>query len=171
MSANDEKFGYNDKLSLYAEWYDHDVAFLNNFLVHYYPSDNTLDVFDLDLERLYLKRTIMDSLTYNYMYGANTIRVYGRQIKLIHYAYCETNDIVDKLAEIVTRIQNEGFRTNRMRMCILKFYEEVRGDSELAFLVEHIISGSIVALELVVLNAWRRWRDFMVLPLCSLSQQ
>nr|CAI5833968.1 unnamed protein product [Callosobruchus analis] len=183
MAAKANEFDYKDKLSFLAEWHDYNSAYHKNFVVNYYPSDNTLDIFDRDLERIYLKRTIMDTLVYSDMYVGNTIRVYGRQIKLTDYADCKTKSIVskteertlsilkpcviDKLGEIITVIQNHGFHINRMRMCIvnrreaLDFYEKLRGDSELPFVLEHIISGPVVAMELVGEDAVNRWSELM----------
>ncbi|VEN55773.1 unnamed protein product [Callosobruchus maculatus] len=183
MTARAKDFDYRDKLSFVAEWHDYNSGYHKNFVVNYYPSDNTLDIFDKDLDRLYLKRTTMDSLDYNDMYVGNTIRVYGRQIKLTDYADCKTKSIVsktkertfailtpcviDKLGEIITQIQEHGFHINRMRMCILnrrealEFYEDRRGDSSLPFLLEHVISGPVVAMELVGKDAVSRWAELM----------
>nr|CAH7728772.1 unnamed protein product [Callosobruchus chinensis] len=181
MTAKANEFDYKDKLSFLAEW--HAYSHHKNFVVNYYPSDNTLDIFDRDLGRIYLKRTIMDTLGYRDMYVGNTIRVYSRQIKLTDYADCKTKSIVskteertlsilkpcviDKLGEIITHILSHRFHINRMRMCILNrrealdFYERLRGDSDLPFVLEHIISGPVVAMELVGEDAVNRWRELM----------
>lgn len=56
------EFDYNDKLCFLAEWFDYDSAYHKKFILNFYPSDNTLELFDRVLNRSYLKRTKMDSL-------------------------------------------------------------------------------------------------------------
>lgn len=50
---------------------------------------------------------------------------------------------------------------NLTRIEALDFYETKKGDAFLPFTIEHLVSGPIVALELVGYNAIERWRDVM----------
>lgn len=72
-----------------------------------------------------------------------------------------------KLGEVISLIEDKEFRIINMRMCLmtrkeaLDFYEYRKGDAFLPFMIEHIVSGSIVALELVGFDAVKRWQTVM----------
>lgn len=81
------EFDYNDKLCFLAEWFDYDSAYHKKFILNYYPSDNTLELFDRDLNRSYLKRTKMDSLHMKDMFvGTKKLSLILKQI--IELIYC-----------------------------------------------------------------------------------
>ncbi|XP_030766785.1 nucleoside diphosphate kinase 7-like isoform X2 [Sitophilus oryzae] len=175
------EFDYNDKLSFHAEWYDDEVSYQKKFVLNFYPSDNTVELFDRELHRVYLKRTRMEELHMSDMFVDNTIRIYGRQVKITDYADTRTQRIVGKtkehtftivkpslvgkLGEVIDQIQNRGFQICKMKMCnltrkeVLDLYEPYKGDSLLPFLLEHLVSGPLVAMELVGENALQRWLD------------
>ncbi|XP_018564428.1 nucleoside diphosphate kinase 7 [Anoplophora glabripennis] len=177
------EFDYNDKLSFLGEWFDYQSYYHKKFILNFYPSDNTLDIFDRELNRMYLKRTRMDNLGLDDMFVGNKIRIYGRQITITDYADCRTQkfvgkakehtlailkpNVVDKLGEIITQIQDRKFHITRLRMCelsrkeALDFYEHKKGDAALPFVLENIVSGPSVALELVGENALARWKEVM----------
>lgn len=177
----DKYYDYNDRLSFLGEWYDFDSAFHKNFLIHFYPSDNSVEIFDTDLKRIFLKRAACDCVGMKDMFVGNKVRIYGRQIKITDYADCHTQKrigktkehtfailkpkAVEKLGEVISQIEDKQFQICRMRMCnltrkeALDFYEFKKGDAFLPFMVEHLVSGPIVALELVGDNAIERWRN------------
>ncbi|CAH1163543.1 unnamed protein product [Phaedon cochleariae] len=176
-------YDFNDKLSFLAEWFDCETSYHKKFILNFYPSDNSLDLFDRDTNKMYLKRTRMDDFVFDDMFVGNTVRIYGRQVKITDYADCRTQkyigkakertlvilkpDVVDKLGEIICRIQNNNFQISRMRMCLLnrkealEFYQDRKGETSLPFLLENVVSGPIVAMELVGENAIQRWHDLV----------
>lgn len=182
MTCNNA-FDYNTKLSFKAQWYDYESGYLRNFHLTYFPYDNTLELFDEDFNRIYLRRCASEQIELdNFFIGAN-IRVYGRQIEIIDYADIYTKNFVsktkehtfalvkasavNKLGEIINEIQELGFKICRMRMCVLSrrealdFYEQRKGDVFLPFTIEHLISGPIVGLELVGEDVIEKWRAAM----------
>lgn len=174
-------FDYTDKLSFLAEWFDPPSGRIKKFLLNYYPCDRTLELYDRELNRVYLRRATCEKLDYKDVFVGNTVRVYGRQIKITDYADCKTKNIVgktaertlailkphavEKLGEVLTQIEQKGFRVTLLRMCnltrkeALDFYEAKKGDAFLPFMVEYLVSGLIIALELVGENAVERWRE------------
>ncbi|KAJ8966341.1 hypothetical protein NQ314_003609 [Rhamnusium bicolor] len=177
------EFDFKDKLSFHAEWFDFNSYYQKKFVINYYPSDNTLDIFDRELNRMYLKRSKMEGVEMKDMFVGNTVRIYGRQIKITDYADCRTlryvgkskertlailkPGAVDKLGEIITHIQHRQFQITKLSMCLLNrkealdFYESSKGDPSLPFILENIVSGPVVALELVGENALERWKETM----------
>lgn len=176
-------YEYKDKLSFLAEWFDYDAAFHKNFLLNFYPSDNTVELFDRDANRMYLRRATCEGIQLKDMFVGNFVRLYGRQIKILDYADCKTKQFIgktkehtfaiikpsayDQLGEVLTAIQEKQFQISRLRSMVLtrkealKFYENKKGDAFLPFKIEHLVSGPIVAMELVGDNAIERWRKVM----------
>lgn len=183
MTSPQENFDYTDKLSFLAEWYDPPTGSITKFILNYFPCDRTLELFDRKLHRVYLKRAACEKLDNKDIFVGNTIRVYGRQIRITDYADCKTKEIVgkaaehtfailkphavEKLGEVISHIEQNGLRIVLLRMCnltrkdALDFYAQKKGDAFLPFMVEYLVSGPIVALELVGEDAVGRWRQII----------
>lgn len=181
MATSNEDLDYNYKLSFLAEWFDFQSGYDKMFLMNFYPCDSTVELFDRHTNRIYLKRATCERVDAKDVYVGNTVRLYGRQIKITDYADCKTRCIigktkehtlailkphaVEKLGEVITQIEDREFQISRLRMCkllrkeALDFYESKKGDAFLPFMVEYMVSGPIVALELVGDNAVERWKE------------
>lgn len=181
--TSQQEFDYTDKLSFLAEWFDPPSGRLKKFLLNYFPCDKTLELYDRELHRTYLKRAACEKLDRKDVFVGNTVRIYGRQIKITDYADCKTKQVVgkaaehtlailkphavEKLGEVISQIEKKQFRITLLRMCnltrkeALDFYVTKKGDAFLPFMVEYLVSGSIIALELVGENAVERWREVM----------
>lgn len=181
MDTTGEEPDYNYKLSFLAEWFDFESAYQKKFLMNFYPCDNTVELYDRDLNRIYLKRATCEKLNPKNVFVGNTVRLYGRQIKITDYADCKTKRIIGKtkehtfailkphaveqLGEVISQIEDGVFQISRLRMCNLErkealdFYEAKKGDAFLPFMVEYLVSAPIVALELVGDNAIERWKE------------
>ncbi|KAI4467527.1 nucleoside diphosphate kinase 7 [Holotrichia oblita] len=182
MNCNNA-FDYSTKLCFKAQWYDYESGYLRNFKLTYFPYDNTLELFDEDFNRMFLRRSASEQIELDNFYIGANLRVYGRQIEIIDYADIYTKNYVsktkehtfalvktsavNKIGEVINEIQGLGFKVCRMRMCVfsrreaLDFYEHRKGDVFLPFTVEHLISGPIIGLELVGSNVINRWREAM----------
>lgn len=74
---------------------------------------------------------------------------------------------MNKLGEVLSEIERNNFQIARMRWSqltrkeALDFYEAKKGNAFLPFIIEHVVSGPIVALELVGENAIERWLKLM----------
>ncbi|KAG5893236.1 hypothetical protein JTB14_013398 [Gonioctena quinquepunctata] len=174
---------FNEKVSFLAEWFDYESSYHKKFILNFYPSDSTVSIFDRDLNKVYLKRTKIEDVAFDDMFVGNIVRIYGRQIRITDYADCRTKNIigktkertlailkptvVEKLGEIINHIQNHGFQLSRLRMCLLsrkealELYADRKGETSLPFVLEHIVSGPVVAVELVGENAVDSWRNLM----------
>ncbi|RZC37117.1 NDK domain containing protein [Asbolus verrucosus] len=172
---------YTDKLCFLAEWFDFESAYQKRFLLNYYPCDSTIELYDRDLHRIFLKRSAYEGISTKNVFVGNTIRIYGRQIKITDYADCRTKNIIgstrqhtfglikpsviDKIGEIFNQIQDRHFEITKVRMChlnqaeCLELYDHLVGDAFLPFVVDHITSGPVVAVELVADNSIERWKE------------
>lgn len=176
-------YDYNDRISFLGEHFDSKSSYYKNFVINFYPSDNSLDIFDKNLNRMFLKRTMSEEVELKDMFIGNTLRIYGRQIKLTDYADNYTKkivdktrqstiailkpDVVEKLGEIINKILDSNFEISNLRMCLLsrkeglEFYENRKQDYDLPFILENIVSGPIVGMELIGENAVERWKEIM----------
>lgn len=181
MASSNGDPDYNYRLSFLAEWFDFQSTYTKKFLMNFYPCDNTVELFDRDTNRIYLKRSTCEKLDAKDVFVGNTVRLYGRQVKIKDYADCKTKCIigktkehtiailkphaVEKLGEVITQIEDREFQISRLRMCnllrkeALDFYESKKGEAFLPFMVEYLVSGPIVALELVGDHAIERWKE------------
>lgn len=177
----DEKqnFDYSDRLSFFAEWLEPETGFHKNFLVNFYPVDGTVELYDKDLNRIYLRRALCDGVKMKDMFVGNVVRIYGKQLHIKDYADCRTQKYIgktkehtimvlkpsgmDKLGDVISHIERYQFQIAKMRMCLLtrkealEFYSLEKGDAYLPFKIEHIVSGNIVAFELIGDDAVERF--------------
>lgn len=177
-------FDYNYKLTFIAEWYDYQSCHeLRSFRLSFYPCDDSLELYDIKFNKIYLRRVKCDGVTLKDIFVGNNIRVYGRQLYIDDYADCKTREFIgrskdhtfaiikpsamDRLGDVLTHIEEQQFQIIRMRMCklsrkeTLDFYDAKKGDAFLPFTIEHIVSGYVVALEVVGNNAVERFNELL----------
>ncbi|XP_019879845.1 nucleoside diphosphate kinase 7-like [Aethina tumida] len=183
LDIEDDHYDYKEKLVFHTIWYDTDSSEEKKFLLNYYPRDNTLELIDTQLDRIFLKRTCLNGVHLQDMFIGNEIRVYGRQIKITDCADNRTlqfiakssehtiavikPDALDKIGEILKIIEENEFRITKLKMCTLTrnqaeyFYDYLKDESFTLQLIDHLISGPIVAIELVGEYATRRWNKLI----------
>ncbi|XP_071053509.1 nucleoside diphosphate kinase homolog 7 [Onthophagus taurus] len=183
MQVCNNEYDYTSKLCFKAQWYDYQTQYLKHFNLTYYPYDNTVELYDEDIQKIYLRRSASENIAMKDFYIGNTVRIYGRQIELVEYGDEFTKKLIskskqhtfllikpsmaDRLGVVVNEIQDRNFQICKMRMAnmtrreALDFYESKKGDVFLPFQIEHIISGSVVGVEVVGLNAIERWNEIL----------
>ncbi|XP_076685075.1 nucleoside diphosphate kinase homolog 7 [Andrena cerasifolii] len=171
---------HNEKYIFEAEWYDKVASILKKFYLYYYPSDNTVELFDLNTRKMFLKRTKCDGIQAKDFYVGATVTIFSRCIRVTDYADCNTRtklqtkmqktfamvkpDIVDNLGEILKRIISCNFHIANIKMIKLTQDQatnlcENEGETNIAYIVNHLTSGPIVALELLGDHAITRWHE------------
>lgn len=172
---------FSDRLSFIAEYFDYESAYQKKLLLNYYPYDNTVELYDTILKRPFLKRSHYENIHPDNFFIDSTVRIYGRQLKITDYADCHTKtlighthqhtfglikpSVINKIGEIFNQIQARGFQITKIRMCHLnqlqcsEIYDHLRGSAFFPFIVDHIISEPVVAIELVGSNAVERFKE------------
>ena len=171
---------HNEKYIFEAEWYDKVASILKKFYLYYYPSDNTVELFDLNTRKMFLKRTKCDGIQAKDFYVGATVTIFSRCIRVTDYADCNTRtklqtkmqktfamvkpDIVDNLGEILKRIISCNFHIANIKMIKLTQDQATnlcqdKSDTNIAYMVNHLTSGAIVALELLGDHAITRWHE------------
>ncbi|XP_037781270.1 nucleoside diphosphate kinase 7-like [Penaeus monodon] len=165
----------------HTEWYDPVSATVRKFLLSFFPRDNSVEMYDLRSQRLFLKRIAIEGLDEKDFYLGNTIVVLSRQLKITEYADSTTREIISskrqrtfamvkpdavhRLGEVIDVIQSRNFEVSQMKMVQLTraqaglFYREHEGRPFFEPLLDYVTSGPVVAMELITTNAVQRWRE------------
>lgn len=171
---------HNEKYIFEAEWYDKIATILKKFYLYYYPFDNTVELFDLKTRKTFLRRTTCEGIQAKDFYVGATVTIFSRSIRITDYADCNTRtklqtkmqktfamlkpEVIDHLGEILKRIISCNFHVANIKMVSLtkeeatKLYEDEESTS-IAYRVNHITSGPIVALEILGDHALTRWLE------------
>lgn len=166
-----------------GEWYDSQASMTRTYQVLYYPSDNSIEMFDMKTRRTFLKRTKSDTVKLGDFFVGNTINIFSRSIKIVDFGDAFTARLIGKnqartlaiikpdavghLGDIISSIYENGFTIARMRMIrlsqneVMFFYGEHKAKDFFPRLVEFMTSGPVVAIELVGPDAINRWRSMI----------
>ncbi|XP_049826465.1 nucleoside diphosphate kinase 7-like [Aethina tumida] len=186
---NPEDYHFNDRLSFHTMWYDAN-SLQKQLLLNFYPCDGTTELIDTQTNRTFLRRATLDGVGLKDMFLGNEIRVYSRQIKIVDYADDRTAryvsksnehtvavvkpDAFDMIGEIIKVIEDNNFRIANLKLCTLtrkdamEFYDYLKEETYSSFIMEHFISGPIVAMELVGENAVGRLNEILG-PVCPVD--
>lgn len=178
-----KRYDYNDKFSFIVDFFDYELGYHIALQFNYYPCDNTVEMYMLGSHDQYLRRSLIENVTSDDIFIGNTIRVFGKLFHLRDYYDIKTKNslciekqttlaiikpgAINKMKDILARIENEDLKVVKLRMAeitrkeALLFYEKRKGENLLPFMVEHLVSGPLVAVLLVGNNAIARWREIM----------
>ncbi|KYN08336.1 Nucleoside diphosphate kinase 7 [Cyphomyrmex costatus] len=172
---------HSDRYVFEAEWYDKVACILKKFYLYYYPSDNTVELFDLKTRKTFLRRTTCEGIKAKDFYVGSVITIFSRCIKITDYADACTKtkletqlqkvfvllkpDVIDKMGEILKMIINCDFHITNLKMIRLTaddiaescFIEKDVVDK--TSVINYLISGPVVALELLGGNGITRWQE------------
>ncbi|KAG5317540.1 NDK7 kinase, partial [Pseudoatta argentina] len=172
---------HSDRYVFEAEWYDKVACMLKKFYLYYYPSDNTVELFDLKTKKTFLRRTTCKGIKAEDFYVNSVIIIFSRCIKITGYAdaYTKTKletqlqkffvllkpDVINKMGEILKTIINYDFHITNLKMikltaddiaesCLIK-----KDVVDKTSVINYLISGPVVALELLGGNGITRWQE------------
>ncbi|XP_042873634.1 nucleoside diphosphate kinase 7-like isoform X1 [Penaeus japonicus] len=177
----------------HTEWYDPVSATVRKFLLSFFPRDNSVEMYDLRSQRLFLKRLAIEGLDEKDFYLGNTIVVLSRQLKITEYADSTTREVISskrqrtfamvkpdavhRLGEVIDVIQSRNFEVSQMKMVQLTraqaglFYREHEGRPFFEPLLDYVTGGPVVAMELITTNAVQRWRETLGPTDAALARQ
>lgn len=165
-------------------WEDKNSGFLKNFHLYFYPTDGSVEMFDLRLKKTFLKKTENSSMKLGDLYIGNTIVLYSRTLQILDYGddftrnNCSTSSEstfvmvkpggVQQIGNILSNIQNSGFTLARAKMIQMgrhqaeQFCRKYQISPSFNELVVSLSSGGLcLVMELVSKNAVSKWRDLM----------
>ncbi|XP_011872923.1 PREDICTED: nucleoside diphosphate kinase 7 isoform X1 [Vollenhovia emeryi] len=171
---------YGDRYVFEAEWYDTVACMLKKFYLYYYPSDNTVELFDLKTRKTFLRRTTCEGIKAKDFYVGTVITIFSRCIKITGYADACTKtkletqlqklfvllkpDVTDKMGEILKAIINYDFHITNIKMIRLTPNDItecclVKDVIDKTSVINYLTSGPVVALELLGQNGIMRWQE------------
>ncbi|XP_029156891.1 nucleoside diphosphate kinase 7-like isoform X3 [Nylanderia fulva] len=171
---------YSDRYVFEAEWYDNVACILKKFYLYYYPSNNTIELFDLKTRKIFLKRTICEGIKVKDFYIGAVITIFSRCIKIMGYADNYTKikletqlqkffillkpDIINKMGEVIKDITNHDFQITNIKMMLLTAIEVtdcnfIKDATDKMSMIKYLTSGPVVGLELLGENGIMRWQE------------
>ena len=166
-----------------VEWKDSENCLVTEFLLSYFISEGSIELFDIKKRRVFLKKCLCPNVALKDLYVGNTVTIMSRPLHIIDYGDTFTREqmktqmqrtctivkpeLVENLGKILQIIQQEGFIVGQMRTGrltndqALDIYSSLKGTTEQGLLVSHIISGTVVCIELRGSNAIKHWLDFV----------
>ncbi|XP_043461307.1 nucleoside diphosphate kinase 7 [Leptopilina heterotoma] len=173
MSTDSERYVFE------AEWHDKMACITRKFLLYYYLTDNSVELFDVKTRKTFLRRTKCEGVDESNFYVGAVVTIFARSMKLISFADFSTKtrvsqkiqktlgiimpDLHDKIGEMLKRILAENFKIGNLKMVHLSredamdFFRE-KGDNS-ALMLNRITSGPILALELLGQDCISRWLE------------
>ncbi|KAI5635583.1 nucleoside diphosphate kinase domain-containing protein [Phthorimaea operculella] len=167
---------YLDCYSFAAEWYDSQASLLRRYTLTYYPTDDTLEMFDLKSRKMFVRRTKVDGVTLDKFYIGCTLHIFGRLIKIVDFGcedtkkrlqqdYLVTCVVIKPLpntiaGKIITHLNKHNLQITRMKRVkwtlddIAFIYRNFTGDSSYPFLLEHFGGNYSFVLEIVGKNIY-----------------
>ncbi|XP_046458567.1 nucleoside diphosphate kinase 7-like isoform X1 [Daphnia pulex] len=169
-----------EKFTISVEWYDDISSLVRPFVLFYYPSDRTVEMYDSKQKKTFLKRSFCETVAEIDLYIGNKISVFGRELKLIEYLDNTTKtelakksertyamlkpEVIEQMGKVLSFIEGKGFRFNKLMLTKIganraaEFYKEHQGRAFYEKLVNYISSGPVLAMELLAPSAIRYWR-------------
>ena len=113
-----------EKLCFLVRWKDKVSDSFRNFQLNFYPSDNSVDMFDMRMKKMFLKKTTTDQIRQADLYIGNTNTLYfDDEVTCNNFAqeHQDTFDLIkpgsmDKMGTILTDIHQAGFTLARTKL-------------------------------------------------------
>ena len=167
-----------------TEYFDNLASLCKTFQLFYYPSDGSIEIYDIKNRKIFLKRFIYPEIQMKDLYKGSDINIFSRKHKLIEYGDEYTKEYFEKvrsntygmikpdgylnIGKIIDMIYNVGgFTITKLKLCRMslddaaEFYAEHKGKPFYDFLINYITSDYIVGMELIKRDAIKAWRDFI----------
>ncbi|XP_011505516.1 PREDICTED: nucleoside diphosphate kinase 7, partial [Ceratosolen solmsi marchali] len=163
MAADSERYIFE------AEWYDKVSFTLKKFYLYFFPSDNSVELFDLKTRKTFLRRSKCNGVESKDFYVGAMVTIFSRNIKITNFADQATKkklsskrvktyvilkpNIINKLGEILKTISDYDFHISNLRMGQINLEDaneifESTSD-KLITLIECIIAGPVILLVLL----------------------
>mmetsp|Transcript_2521 Transcript_2521/g.4239 ORF Transcript_2521/g.4239 Transcript_2521/m.4239 type:complete len:106 (-) Transcript_2521:903-1220(-) len=81
-----------------SEWFDKQADLIREYLLTFYPKDNTAEMYDLKNKRMFIKR-MASNITVKELFIGSIVTLFSRQLKLADYADIFTKNKFEALSE------------------------------------------------------------------------
>ncbi|KAJ8253058.1 hypothetical protein GJAV_G00208660 [Gymnothorax javanicus] len=172
-----------ERFAFLAEWYDPSASLMRRYQLLFYPRDGSVEMFDMKNQRTFLRRTRYEDLKETDLFVGNRVNVFSRQLSLIDYGdqYTASKlgskkertlalikpDAVTKVGEIIQMIYDKNLIITKAKMTQLSwkqaadFYSEHQAKSFFNNLIQFVMSGPMVAMEVMGDEAVSTWRKIL----------
>ncbi|KAJ8736242.1 hypothetical protein PYW08_006898 [Mythimna loreyi] len=162
---------YKEKYSFIGEWYDNQASLIRRYNVFYYPTDETLEMFDLRTRKTFVRRVKVNGITLDSFYIGCTLYILGRLIKIVDFACEDTRKKLHKdmqitfilikpvptkiAGKILTQLQENGLRLSKMKKACLtpsdidNIYRAEVTKPTYPFLLDHLTNQLVFGAEFV----------------------
>ncbi|XP_034831451.1 nucleoside diphosphate kinase homolog 7 isoform X1 [Maniola hyperantus] len=162
---------YKDKYSFIGEWYDNQASLVRRFNVFYYPTDDTVEMYDLKNRKTFLRRVKVTGITLDNFFIGSTLPILGRLVKIVDFACEDTRNKLHKdvqitfalikpmatniAGKIITHLHEKGMKITKMKKTNLTvddinfIYRQQLTDATFPFLLDHLTGQQVICLELV----------------------
>jgi len=161
-----------DICTFVLEWFDQNAQMVRKFHMKFFKADNTLQLYDLDNSRIFLKRISYPSVKYEDLHLGACLYIYGRQFYIVEIADGTTKATLEKTRKdfflllgdsaakdiglILSKLQSQGVNVFKMRMVHLSGREATKYGIK-----SEIKDGIYVALKLVIPpnSVWTEYKE------------
>ena len=169
-----------------VEWFDKQADLIRNYLLTFYPGDNSIDMYDLKNRRMFLKRMVCPAVTESQLFVGSIVTVNARQLKIAEYGDTATRkafargketqfalikpDAYINTGKIIDSIYSNGFIISKLKMSRFTNATAGRflGGINSAENVSHLTSDVCTGMEIVAEGAVQKWNK-MIGPENSLT--
>ncbi|XP_041352629.1 nucleoside diphosphate kinase 7-like isoform X2 [Gigantopelta aegis] len=176
----------NGSYSFLVEWYEEQAARIRQFLLSYHVKTQGVEMYCLKTRKTFLKTCLKgtpNAIELSDLFIGSTHNILGRQITIKDYGdeYTRNHlsgkkektfglvkpDAVNKAGTILDQIYQKGFMIAQLKSCVLDrqegsdFYQDHKDEFYMKTLVADIVSGPVLAFEIVGENAVGKWREMV----------
>lgn len=167
----------------FAEWKDPASQDIRQFKLLYFTTDDTLEMWDMKNQRLFLRRIKSGGITLSDIYSGAIVKIFSRSMLITGYAdqitetYMNTvaqktlgilkPNSMDKKSTILKLISSNDFRIVNLRMANIDetqgsvLYEEFMDEEFYRKLIKSLTEGPSLIFELLGKNAVSRWLELI----------
>ncbi|CAF0792128.1 unnamed protein product [Brachionus calyciflorus] len=170
-----------ERFCFHADWYDPQAAFNRRYQLLYYPSDGSVELFEIKTKRHFLKRSRIETINPSDLYIGSTVTILSRTMKIVEYGDVYTSRSLSsnqqrttavlvkghlsKLGQIIDSVYKSGIKISKMRQVQLNTQDAYhlistqRDKSNFNVCTNALTEGPIVVMELLGADALNKWKS------------